>query len=168
MTKAHFVKKAQKAYPKEGIKKGESYWWWAFAFGPKYKSKTEPTRSQLTQSAFFSTLYEIEDNLGKRFQFTDDKGNITFLETTDDIQNALDELVSDIESLRDETQESLDNMPEQLQESSPNQERIDGLESWTSDLEGIDIDIDTDLTDEEKAEKAQEIIEEICGTGAGL
>ncbi len=46
MAKATFVKKAQKDYPEFGIKKGDSYWHWAFAFGPKYKSKTQPTRME--------------------------------------------------------------------------------------------------------------------------
>jgi hypothetical protein len=159
MTRAHFVKKAQKAYPKEGIKKGDSYWWWAFAFGPKYKSKTQPTRSQLTQSAFFGTLYAIEDGMSKVFEK---------MTSSEDIQSAKEETIGEIENLKDETQSSLDNMPEQLQESSPNQERIDGLENWLSDLESIDTDIDDDLTDEEKADRAEEIIGEICGTSSGL
>lgn len=159
MTKANFVKKARKDYPESGIKKGDSYWHWAFAFGSKHKSKTQPTRSQLTQSAFYSTMFDIEDGLPDRF-----KGIIT----SEEIQSGLDDLVSEIESLRDETQENLDNMPEQLQESSPNQERIDGLESWINDLQSIDTDIDEDMEDKQKIEKAEEIIEEIMNTSSGV
>ena len=159
MTNAHFIKKAQKDYPESGIKKGDSYWHWAFAFGPKYKSKTQPTRSQLTRSTFYSALFELEDTLGKRFE-----GIIT----SEEIQSGIDDLVSEIESLRDETQDSLDNMPEQLKDSSPNQERIDGLESWVCDLQSIDTDIDEDMKDKQKIERAEEIIEEIMDTSSGI
>jgi hypothetical protein len=121
MTTAHFVKKAQKDYPEQGIKKGDSYWHWAFAFGPKYKSKTQPTRSQLTRSHFLSTLYSIEDSIPDAF---------IECNTTDLLQDAVDQIISEIEELKDETQNSLDNMPPQLQDADSGQllqERIDGL-----------------------------------------
>jgi len=162
MTKATFVKKAQKDYPESGIKKGDSYWHWAFAFGPKYKSKTKPTRSQLTRSNFYQTLYAIEDALSDRFK------EVT---SADDIQSALDELISEIEELRDETQGSLDNMPSQLQDADSGQllqERIEGLESWVSDLQGVDIDIDEDLKDDDLKDRIESIIEEITNTSSGL
>jgi chromosome segregation ATPase len=162
MTKATFVKKAQKDYPESGIKKGDSYWHWAFAFGPKYKSKTKPTRSQLTRSNFYQTLYALEDALSDRFK------EVT---STDDIQSALDELISEIEELRDETQGSLDNMPSQLQDADSGQllqERIEGLESWLSDLQAIDVGIDDDLKDEDLQERIENIIEEITATSSGL
>jgi hypothetical protein len=161
MTRAHFVKKAQKDYPESGIKKGDSYWHWAFAFGPKYKSKTQPTRSQLTRSTFLSTVYAIEDGISDRFKEC---------ATSDDIESGIDELISEIEELKDETQGSLENMPQQLQDADSGQllqERIDGLESWVSDLQGIDHDIDEELSDEQKQERIQEIIEEIQNTSSG-
>lgn len=162
MTRAHFVKKAQKDYPEFGIKKGDSYWHWAFAFGPKYKSKTQPTRSQLTRSSFLSTLYSIEDGISNAFKECT---------TSDDLESSMEQLISDIEELRDETQNSLDNMPSQLQDADSGQllqERIEALESWISDLQSIDLSIEDDLSDEEKANRIQEIIEEIEGYGIGL
>lgn len=162
MTRAHFVKKAQKDYPEFGIKKGDSYWHWAFAFGPKYKSKTQPTRSQLTRSNFLSTLYSIEDGISNAFKECT---------TSDDLESSMEQLISDIEELRDETQNSLDNMPSQLQDADSGQllqERIEALESWISDLQSIDLSIEDDLSDEEKANRVQEIIEEIEGYGTGL
>jgi hypothetical protein len=162
MTRAHFVKKAQKDYPEFGIKKGDSYWHWAFAFGPKYKSKTQPTRSQLTRSNFLSTLYSIEDGISNAFKECT---------TSDDLESSMEQLISDIEELRDETQNSLDNMPSQLQDADSGQllqERIEALESWISDLQSIDLSIEDDLSDEEKANRIQEIIEEIEGYGTGL
>ena len=162
MTRAHFVKKAQKDYPEFGIKKGDSYWHWAFAFGPKYKSKTQPTRSQLTRSSFLSTLYSIEDGISNAFKECT---------TSDDLESSMEQLISDIEELKDETQNSLDNMPSQLQDADSGQllqERIEALESWISDLQSIDLSIEDDLTDEEKTNRVQEIIEEIEGYGTGL
>ncbi len=162
MAKVNKVQKARKDYPEQGIKKGDTYYWWQFRFGGLHRSKTPPKRSQLTQSSFMSQLYELEDELSNRFNG---------LETSDDIQGEIDNLVSDLDNLIDETQGSLDNMPQQLQDGDTGQmlqERIDGLESWKSDLESIDTDIDEELSAEEKVERAQEIIEEISGTSAGL
>jgi len=83
----------------------------------------------------------------------------------------MEQLISDIEELKDETQNSLDNMPSQLQDADSGQllqERIDALESWVSDLQSIDLSIEDDLTDEEKTNRVQDIIEEIEGYGTGL
>jgi len=50
MARANFVKKARK--DNSVVKKGESYYWWKFAYGSKQYSKEAPSRSQLTQSGF--------------------------------------------------------------------------------------------------------------------
>lgn len=162
MTRAHFVKKARKDYPEDEIKKGDSYWYWSFAFGPKYKSKTKPTRSQLTRSEFLSTLWAIEDDLDERFKE---------MSSSEDIENAIEELKSEIEQLRDETQGKLDNMPEQLQYADSGQllqERIEGLDSWISDLDSVDTNVDEDLKGDDKTDRIQEIIDEITSTSSGL
>jgi hypothetical protein len=162
MARVTFVKKARKDNKAAGIKKGESYYWWQFAFSPKSYSKTPPTRSQLTRSSFLSTLWAIEDGLCKRFEG---------IVTSDDFENGIEELVGEIEELKDECQNSLDNMPYQLQESDSGQllqERIDGLDSWISDLQSIDTETNENLTDDEKKERAEEIIQEICDTSSGL
>lgn len=162
MAKAELVKAAQKDYPEAGIKKGESYWKWSFLRGGKFKSKTKPTRSQLTRSDFLGQLYALEDGLDDRFSGMDD---------ADELAGAVDELVGEIESLRDETQEKLDNMPDPLKDGDTGQllqERIDGLESWISDLQAVDTSIESDQTDEEKADRIEDIICEITGASAGL
>jgi len=154
MAHVTFVKKARKDYPDNNIKKGDSYYWWSFRFGEKYKSKTAPSRSQLTQSSFLATLYDLEDGMSTRFI-----GAIS-----EDLPSSVEELISEIEQLKDECQDSLDNMPDHLQDSSESgmllQERIDGLESWSSDLENIDVEFSEEdyreqaeteiLTEEEK------------------
>ena len=118
------------------IAKGEPYYWWQFLHSPKQYSKTSPKRSQLTQSSFLSTLYALEESL--------DGCEIS---SQDDFEEFIETFKSDIEELRDTTQESLDNMPEGLQQGDTGQllqERIDGLESWISDIESIELDIDED------------------------
>ena len=129
MAQAHFVKKARKDNP--AVKAGESYWWWQFAYGKKVYSKTKPTRSQLTGSFFLSELYAIQDEI------------VVMTDPTD-----LPDLMERIETLRYECEGSLENMPEHLQETSDSgillQERIDALEAWYDELDGIDTEYDPD------------------------
>lgn len=125
MPRVHHVKKARKDNP--AVKKGESYYWWKFRFGGKRYSKERPPRWKLTQSAFLSTLWQLEDSIPNEV-------------TREDIDN----LTSELEGLRDECEYSLDNMPEQLRDTSESgyllQERIDNLENWIAELESIDFD----------------------------
>lgn len=123
MARAHYVKRARKDNP--AAKKGEGYWWWKFRFGPKRYSKTRPRRSQLTQSAFLSALYEIEDSLHDGLS-----------------EDAAEGLVEELEMLLDQCETSLDNMPYHLQDTSESgvllRERIDALEEWISEIQNID------------------------------
>lgn len=127
MPKVHFVKKSRKAYP--GLPVGSSYYWWKFRYQSKRRSATKPRRSQLTQSGFLSTLYEIEDNLP-----TDLDG--------------IESLIGELEGLQEECQDSLDNMPEHLQDTSWSGEllsdRISNLEEWSQSLQEL-LDNDKEL-----------------------
>jgi len=150
-TRAHFVKKARKDNINAGVKKGESYWWWQFAFSSKSYSKTQPTRQQLTRSAFWQSMYAIEDMIG----------NVSI---EDDFQGVIDDIKAEIEVLSDECQNSLDNMPEQLQQAPSGemlQNRIDELSSMVSDLENIDVEVDDDLKGDELENRKEEVTEEI-------
>lgn len=145
MTNAHLVKKARKDYPATGIAKGESYWWWKFNFRNMiYRSKTQPTRQQLTTSDFLGRVYDIEDS-------------IRGIDSNSDLENQVSEIVSEIESLSEETQEKLDNMPEQLQEASASgqllSERIDSLSDFQSELEGMDTEVDEQSIRDEVTDK---------------
>ncbi len=157
MARVQTVKKARKARKEYGIKKGDTYYWWKFRFGGIHYSKTYPKPSQLTQSAFLGTLYSIQENLSFG---------------RDDFEASVQNLISEIEQLRDECQDSLDNMPEHLQDTSSSgellTERIDALESWAGDLEGVDLDIDEDLKGEAKEERINEIVEELEGCECNL
>lgn len=168
MAKATFVNKARKNYKQHGIKKGESYWWWSFRFGGKHYSLTPPKQSQLTQSAFFSELYSIEEDMDE-LTCTD----------KDEFDSAKQEILDRIESLKDETEGKRENMPESLQDGDTGillQERVDGLESWYNEIEAVECeyeeddirselkDEDEDLSeeqlDEQVAEKVQEVVDE--------
>ena len=154
MTHAIKVEKARKDYPEHGIKKGEPYWWWKFRFGGKHFSKTPPRRSQLTQSAFYATLWDIEDDVA---ELAPDEG----------LEARIAEVAQALRDLGEECQSSFDNMPEGLQEGDTGQmlqERIDACEAAADELESIDCDIsnkDEDQTDEEFWEDVLEAVQAV-------
>lgn len=135
MTKVHIVKKARKDYPEHGIKKGDKYYWWQFAFCEKSFSKTPPTRGALTRSSYLQALCVIEDSIGQLKE-----------SSAESIIADLESIIDSLQTLKDEQEERLDNMPEQFKETSAAGEtlqgRIDELDQWISDLESIDADFD--------------------------
>jgi hypothetical protein len=130
MARVTKVEHAQKDYPEYEIKKGDTYYWWKFRFGGKHVSKTYPNRSQLTQSSFLGSLYDLEDNWSL---------------DREDPQGSIEDLKSQVEDLKSQCEESLENMPDNLRENSESgnllQERIDQCDEWIGNLEGIDADI---------------------------
>lgn len=145
MARAKFVKKARRAVPEAGIEVGDSYYWWKFRFGGKHFSKTPPKPSQLTQSTYYSTIYELQEREFDR----EDPGSF------------IEDIKSELESLKDEIEGNLQNMPDGLQQGDTGQllqERIDTLDQAITDLENIDVDLDDDeLSEEEKEDKINEI-----------
>jgi len=141
MPRLYFVKKARKDHNDE-IKKGDSYFHWQFRGGPVMKSKTKPTRQDLTQSAFLKTLYDIEDSLAE----CEDKAGI-------------EEVITAIDELQDETECQLGNMPEHLQDTSPAgilmTERIEGLELWADELRSIIDNVEGNEMSQYELEDAQ-------------
>jgi len=163
--KVHFVKKARKDYPEAGIKKGESYYWWKPRYGGIKRSKTYPSRQELTQSEFLCRVYDIEDELSSIEIDIEGKNKE---EIEQEIRDTLESIISEIEELRDECEDKLYNMPEQLQDTSEAgillQERIDALEDWISELEAIDISIEDN---DDIQERVEEILDEISECGYG-
>lgn len=149
MARAHFVKKARKNYPDAGIKKGDSYYWWAFQYGPMIRSKTAPKPSQLTQSEFLSTVYDINERLES-----------LSAETAEDLESEVTSICDDIENLKSETEDKLNNMPEQLQQAQTGemlQGRIDALDEMVSNLQSVSYDeVPESLEGEDKAADALE------------
>jgi|GEM_PF-2990692 len=137
MARATFVKSARKDNPV--AKKGESYYWWAFMQGgrggPKRYSKTPPTRSQLTQSEFYSTLYSLEDQVGdwKADQY----------ESVADLEGDVENIKDEIQSLGEEQSDKFSNMPDGLQQGDSGQlleNRASECDSLVSELDGIDFE----------------------------
>jgi hypothetical protein len=155
VTKVHFIKSSRKEYKDsftgETIGVGESYYWWAFRFQPRKVSKTPPKSSQLNQSEFWQAVYGIQEDI---------EGMIA----NDTMADRLDTIKGEIENLRDETDDKLSNMQDNLQ-NSPTAEllrsRVDSLQEWYDNLDGIDTDIEEGLSDEEKDKRYHAILEEV-------
>lgn len=120
----------------------------------------KPTRSQMTGSDFLATLYDIEDSMAA-----------LSVEAMDDAQGVVDEIVGQLEELRDETEGRRDNMPESLQDAPTGemlQGRVDSVDEMIGELEDIETDIDEGLSEEEKLERQEEIlqaIQDVCYNG---
>src|SRR5947207_3196895 len=150
MATLYFVKKARKDIPDTDIKIGDSYYWWKFRTTGRHISKTKPSRSQLTQSEFYASLWNIEDSI--------------IASTPDDsfediISSAIEELIQ----LADNCEDKRSNMPESLQDSDTGQlleERAQSCRDLADELSRIDLDIDPGLSDEEKKEEWQSKLDE--------
>ena len=154
MPRVHFVKKARKDYPEFGIKKGDSYYWWKFRYGGIYKSKTQPRPSQLTQSEFLSTIYAIVEEI--QDVTIDDFNSI------EELKEFIEEKAEEIRTLGEEQEDKLYNMPEGLQDGEIGcllQDRADACYEMADELENIEID--EELSEEEREERLQEILDEI-------
>lgn len=133
MPRVTFVKKAQKAQGACGkcstkIAVGDSYRWWKFRYGGKRircgKPECAPRASDLTQSAFYSQLYSIQDALDAAIT----------ARSVDDLRAVGDEL----RSLGEECTSNRDNMPESLQDSDTGellQTRADECESKADEID---------------------------------
>lgn len=153
MPRVYSVKKARKDHG-NGIKKGDSYYFWTFMHGPTMKSKTYPKPSQLTRSEYLSQGYGIQESLDRLFQ------------TFDDIEGDVEQVKDELEQLRDETQEKYDNQPPGLQEGDTGQllqERADLVDELISRIEDIEMEYDEDVefTEEEKNDKLKEVKDEV-------
>lgn len=141
MPRVTHVKRARKDNPV--CKKGESYYWWKFRYGGKRYSLTRPRASQLTQSAYFGTIYGMQEGI-------EDYA----VDSADDFETLKDDITGQVDDLRDETQGSLDNMPESLTYSPTGellQERIDALEGIESEIDCIEeFEFDEDEFDEDE------------------
>jgi len=157
MAKVHFVKKARKAIPSAGVAVGDSYYWWKFMVGgrggPKRVSKTPPTRSQTTQSEFYSAVYDLEDRISAL--------SVDQFESGDDLKSELEDIASEIRQLGDDQGDKYDNMPEGLQQGDVGQmleERRDACEAWADEIENVDVeDVDeAAVIADLKAEKSED------------
>lgn len=122
------VKSARKDNPV--CKKGETYYWWKFKNSPKSYSLTYPRPSQLTRSAYYGALYDLQEQVQD-----------ATLENEDDYDAFRDEITGALQEIGDTCQESLDNMPESLQDAPTGellQERISACEEAVSEIENME------------------------------
>lgn len=159
MPRVTHVQSARKDNPV--CSKGESYYWWKFRFGGKLYSLTYPRPSQLTQSAYKSTCYDLADQIS---DFKPDGSEPQ--EVIDQATEFLEDVRTSIEELRDECQESVDNMPESLQEGptgellnervSACEEADNDIDSAVSEVESVDFDDWVDPNEEVDPEDEDE------------
>jgi hypothetical protein len=158
MPKLNHVKAARKDYPREGIAKGDSYYYWEFRTGGVIRSKTHPKPSQLTQSEFLSTIYGITEDLETLSADTyvsEEEGKIVIDHSG--LESAIGDAVANLETLRDETQDKHDNMPDSLQDGPTGellQNRVDSVSEMIDTLEGIDLG-EAENFDEEEDEEVE-------------
>ena len=129
------------------IKKGDSYHWWKFRYGGRHvrclKPECAPKPSDLTQSEFYGTLYDIQDSVETaldEFRNGGDPG---------DLASALNDAAGQLRDLGEECQGKFDNMPEGLQQGDTGQllenraqeceGKADELESAASEIESIEL-----------------------------
>jgi len=161
MPQVHFVQKARKDYPGQGIKKDEPYYWWKFRHGGRFASKTRPRPSQLTQSDYLSTAYSLQERI------EDLKIDPEDLE---DVADELRSAAGELRTLGNEQEDKIGNMPDSLQDSEV-AERLrnsaDACESVASELESaaneiVDLKGRDDLkTDDRIRDAAQAVLDNI-------
>jgi len=125
MPRVHHVIKARKDYPEQQIKKGESYFWWKFNYGPKMRSKVRPKPQQLTRSDFWISVYDFQDELS----------GISDSEELEDI-------IQRIREFAEEQEEKRSNMPESLQNSDKYSIAENSVNEMEKLIEGMDSYID--------------------------
>lgn len=123
MPRVHFVKKARKANKQYGIKKGDSYYWWANRIGrssSKHVSKERPSRSQTTASGYYSSAWSVEDDLLKQAtECREEKVSVL------DLLNACQDNAEEIRNLGEECEEKRSNMEERFPNGCPTMETLE-------------------------------------------
>lgn len=136
MARYTFVKKARKAIPSAGIKKGDSYYWWKFRFGSRRVSKTPPRRSQLTQSSKKAALFDAEDSVSEAISNVQDgKWGLS------ELREALESAAESVREVAEEYRESASNMESAFPNGAPKidelNERADEVESTADELDQV-------------------------------
>jgi hypothetical protein len=133
MTKV-YEHKARKDYPQFGIAKGDTYYEWCFYRQKPTKSKTRPTRIQLTQNETEIAVWSEYDHLDEATFMGDDRSAVVSL---------IDDMVGNLETAADEVRQKFENMPEGLQQGDTGQrlERMaDAIDEAVSELQSLSSD----------------------------
>lgn len=160
MPRVHHVKAARKPIPNAGIEVGDSYYWWKFRYGGKRVSKIRPSRSQLTQSPYLSTVYQLQD----ADRTLDTEAVTDWTSYANYMRSMAEDIAGELQGLLDDAEESLENMPEGLREGNTGellQERIDTLGDAIAELDQIDFDRNEDANFDDVGEAFDEHLNEI-------
>ncbi len=120
-----YTQKANKDYPDQGIKKGDTYYSWSFRYGGDRKSKTQPRPSQLTQSKMSTALAAAESV----------EDAIASASCPDDLLTALNDAAEEIRGVADEYQEAADAFENGGGIADQNTEKADQVNEWADQLE---------------------------------
>ena len=148
--------RANKDYPAAGIKKGDTYYSWAFFRGPTMRSATYPRPSQLVGSEKKSNALAVYEDL---------EDALAAATTPEDIKAALDQAAEEAQNSIDEYDESISNMEEAFSGGSPaieeaEQDRdniqsfLDECESASSEVENLDY-VDYEVKPDQDPEKGE-------------
>lgn len=119
MPRVHFVRKARKDNP--ACKRGESYYWWKFRYGPKQYSKTQPKPSDLTQSEYLKVIYASQEDFSGLVDPTqmsaEGDGHEAITDALEAAENMLESIADDLEELVSQYEESASNIEEHFEYS---------------------------------------------------
>lgn len=139
MPKVHKAK-AAKDYPAYGIKKGDTYYHWAFFRGRKQMSKTMPKRSQTTAAPNLSAAYAVQEAL---------EDALAEANTREDVKAALDAAVESADEVLNDYDESISNLEQAFPGGCPaleeKQEQRDQFDGWKEELDSASGEIDESL-----------------------
>ena len=134
MPLVHYVKKARK--DNSAAKRGESYYWWKFAYDPRQYSKTMPKRSQLTKSDYKGCVYDLQDSV---VDYSDISSEFEF-------DNMVTEIEDQVTDIMEQCEASRLNLRPNLQEVSPNAKllkaRAASCKKCLEQLDALEWDVD--------------------------
>ena len=150
-TRLHYVKKAAKTYRGTGIKKGQPYYWYAFRYGPKIRSKSKPRRSALVRHEWDKFMLDLEDDVlalkvpdgTESVDVTEISSQLSiYADSVGDFKSELDERVSNMESAFPNGCPTLEMLTERVETLESLQQELD---SAANDIEGEDGDTEESI-----------------------
>lgn len=142
-------RKANKDYPENGIKKGDTYYYCNLKTGPRSSRvmrQLKPfTRSQLTTSDYYQAVWSLFDDADPQ--------------TPDDVRD----MAETLRGIGEEQQEKFDNMPEGLQQGDTGQmleNRAQSCDSQASELDQIADEWEQAIEEYDNDEEAKELDED--------
>lgn len=139
--KIYSIKRANKDYPEDNIKKGDPYFYCRPKGLKKIKNKSKSLLEEWIRDYIKSHQGEFASNM-ERWQ-------VAFTELIEESDK--EELLEEIDDFISQKEDSLSNIPDQLQESHVINEQLEELNSFRDEVEGWDdwIRSEEDFEDDE-------------------